>query len=174
MSDTANPGGVPGPKLFPVLDQLADPSSSQKLSGRPAAAMPSTVPHHIASITDGFSFAYLKETYIASLLTLVQYSAKEDMPAETEDDRKWGRFGNLLQQQVATLREDILKWGEDGTVKMYDEKNEKEEDWCYLMNSGHRAGEGDVQERKTDSNESTYEYVSWHSGLGCKRVGYPL
>ena len=101
---------VPSPQLiFPVLDQVPDPSSSQKLSGKPAAAMPSTVPHHIASMTDGFSFAYLKETYIASLLTLVQYSAIEDMPVETEEDRKWGRFGNLLQQQVATLREDISK-----------------------------------------------------------------
>lgn len=82
---------------------------SKKLSSKPAAATPSTLPHHIASITDGFSFAYLKEAYVASLLTLVRDLALEVMPAEEEDDRKWGRFGNLLQQQAVALREDITE-----------------------------------------------------------------
>ena len=72
--------------------------------------MPSTVPHHVASITDGFSFAYMKEAYIASLLTLVQSSAEDFKSGEEEDDdRKLGRFGNILQQQVAILRQDILQ-----------------------------------------------------------------
>ncbi|CAD6573448.1 MAG: hypothetical protein ASARMPRED_006081 [Alectoria sarmentosa] len=82
---------------------------SKKLSSRPAAATPSTVPHHIASITDGFSFAYMKEAFVASLLTLVQDSAEDVTPAGEEDDREWGRFGNVLQKQVVALREDLAR-----------------------------------------------------------------
>lgn len=51
----------------------------------------------------------MKEAFVASLLTLVQDSAEGVTPAEEEDDREWGRFGNMLQKQVATLREDIAK-----------------------------------------------------------------
>jgi hypothetical protein len=69
--------------------------------------MPSTVIRHIASITEGFSFAYLKETYVASLLTLAWESAESTLPAEDEDVRKWGRLGNLLQKQVALLRHEM-------------------------------------------------------------------
>lgn len=82
---------------------------SKKLSSKPAAATPSSLPSHVASITDGFSFAYLKEAYVASLLTLLRDSAEDMKPAEDEENRKWGRFGNLLQQQVASLREDIAE-----------------------------------------------------------------
>jgi hypothetical protein len=71
--------------------------------------MPSTVIRHIASITEGFSFAYLKETYVASLLTLAWESAESTLPAEDEDVRKWGRLGNLLRKQVALLRHEMSK-----------------------------------------------------------------
>ena len=108
-SDTANIGGVPGPYLSCLSNQSSNPRFSKKLSSRPAAATPSTVPPHIASITDGFSFAYLKEAFVASLLTLVQDSAEDTRPAEEEDDREWGRFGNLLQKQIAALREDLAR-----------------------------------------------------------------
>lgn len=75
--------------------------------------IPSTLPDHIASITDGFSFAYLKEALFASLLTLAKSFAEEktatEQKKEEEEDRKWGRFGSILQQQVAILRQDILQ-----------------------------------------------------------------
>lgn len=31
------------------------------------------------------------------------------MPVEDEDDRKWGRLGNLLQKQVAVLRKEMAE-----------------------------------------------------------------
>ena len=96
------------PPVYPALNWSPNADSSKKLSSRPAAATPSTVPHHIASITDGFSFAYLKEAYVASLLALVQASTEGAVPEEVEDDRTWGRFGNILQQQVAVLRKDVV------------------------------------------------------------------
>ena len=92
-----------------VSDQSSNPEFSKKLSNKPAAATPSTVPDHIASITDGFSFAYMKEAFVASLLTLVYNSTEDIKPAEEEDDHKWGRFGNLLQKQVVALREDLAR-----------------------------------------------------------------
>lgn len=85
--------------------------------------MPPAAAHHIVSITDGFSFAYLKEAYVASLLTLVRNSAEEVMPAEEEDDRKWGRLGNLLQKQIAVLREEMSE-----ADKSEAEKEKKEEE----------------------------------------------
>ena len=85
--------------------------------------MPPAAAHHIASITDGFSFAYLKEAYVASLLTLVRNSADNVMPAEEEDDRTWGRLGNLLQKQVAILREEMAEADKSEAEK--EKKDEK-------------------------------------------------
>lgn len=68
-------------------------------------------------MTEGFSFAYLKEAYIASLLTLGREAADGVIPDEEEDDRKWGRLGNLLQKQVVDLREEMV-----GTEKSEVEK----------------------------------------------------
>jgi hypothetical protein len=31
------------------------------------------------------------------------------MPTEDEEDRKWGRLGNLLQKQVAVLRKEMAE-----------------------------------------------------------------
>lgn len=64
---------------------------------------------HIASITEGLSFAYLKEAYIASLLTLGWDAVDGAIHAEEEDDRRWGRFGNLLQKQAAVLRKEMAE-----------------------------------------------------------------
>lgn len=83
----------------------------QTLLDKPAATTPDDLPQHIASMTDGFSFAYLKEAYVASLLTLVRQSEDGELAAaedkSEEEDRKWGKFGSLLEQQVASLREDF-------------------------------------------------------------------
>ncbi|KAF2456616.1 P-loop containing nucleoside triphosphate hydrolase protein, partial [Lineolata rhizophorae] len=43
---------------------------SSKLSSHLAAHVTSAVPHRVASLTEGFSFAYVKEAYISSLLIL--------------------------------------------------------------------------------------------------------
>ena len=94
-------------RCCPAPNRSSNTNSRNKLSSRPAAATPSTLPQQIASITDGFSFAYLKETFVASLLTLVWSSGDGITLAEEEEDREWGRFGNVLQKQVIALRDDI-------------------------------------------------------------------
>ncbi|KAI9836884.1 MAG: hypothetical protein M1819_001049 [Sarea resinae] len=83
---------------------------SNKLSSNPAVATPSTVPEHIASVTDGFSYAYLKEAYLGALLTLLRESVDDSTAhVEEEDDQKWGRLGNMLQKQVAILRAEMAE-----------------------------------------------------------------
>lgn len=87
--------------------------------------MSDTLPLDVASITDGFSFAYLKEAYVASLLSLAQSSTSaEDAENENENEEKmaearkeggggegnggkWNGFGNILRQQIEILRQDI-------------------------------------------------------------------
>ena len=72
--------------------------------------MPNTVPEKIASITEDFSFAYLKETYIASLLTLARETAEPVQDAEPDEEvQKWGRLGALLQKQVELLRHEMAE-----------------------------------------------------------------
>ena len=78
--------------------------------------MPDGLPPYIASITEGFSFAYMKEAYVGSLLTLARQSGDNEIsslpePSDEQVQTK-GRFGIILEQQVASLREDI---GEEAT-----------------------------------------------------------
>lgn len=87
---------------------MANSTFREKLSSRTAAATPVSLPHRIASITEGFSFAYLKETYVAALLALVRDSADDTIATEEgKENREWGRLGNLLQKQTAVLREEM-------------------------------------------------------------------
>lgn len=98
------------PNLFQLLINQLIRNFRSKLSSKPAAATTSIVPHHIASIADGLSFAYLKEADINSLLTLLQDSTEDiSAPVEEKDDQKLGRFGNLVQKQIAVLKEDIAQ-----------------------------------------------------------------
>jgi hypothetical protein len=39
------------------------------------------------------------------------------MPVEDEEDRKWGRLGNLLQKQVAVLRKEMAETDQTEKVK---------------------------------------------------------
>lgn len=127
--ENLHPGLSRRPSRFDRKYRFSNPSIDQrlryceywkhKLSSKPAAAIPSTLPQHIASLTAGFSFAYLKEAHVASLLALVRLSDDESEVAvsgrqSAGEDEKLGRFGHLLQQQVTTLREDI---GEEGTLE---------------------------------------------------------
>ena len=105
--------------------------------------MTPAVPEHIASITDSFSFAYLQEAYIASLLNLLrQYSddsdgsftqlfveSEEERDIEAEEIRKYGRLGNLLQKQVKVLRVEMAEADRSEAEKEAEkevEKNAKE------------------------------------------------
>ena len=97
-----------------------------KLSKNPSISFPPSLSSAIASITDGFSFAYLKEAFIASLLVLVAAqraekagtAIKEQKPessAETnniavdleDEELKDNQLWKIIRKQVKTLKKQM-------------------------------------------------------------------
>ena len=67
------------------------------------------VPQMVSSITQGFSFAYLKEAYVSSLLELARAVPVGDTNLKEVPDQKWGRLGNLLEKQVINLKSEMAE-----------------------------------------------------------------
>ena len=100
--ENLHPGLSKRPSRFDRNHRFSNPSIDErfrycgywrhKLSSKSAAATPSNLSQHIASMTDGFSFAYLKEGHVASLLTAVRQSDEADAAApekqSEEEDRR--------------------------------------------------------------------------------------
>ena len=95
-----------------------------KLSKNKSISFPPSLSHAIASITDSFSFAYLKEAFIAALLVLVATQRAEragvkaaEEPSQPDDKRAEASAGDkelednqlwrLLRKQVQTLRTEM-------------------------------------------------------------------
>lgn len=96
----------------------------KKLSGKQSIEFSEDLARAIASITEGFSFAYLKELFITSLLILVQARSgrAEEEPEELEEPEKEGvevdgdeasstlrssPLGKVIRSQVEILRKDM-------------------------------------------------------------------
>lgn len=58
---------------------------AQKLAGHPLVAFPEELCPVVAGLTEGFSFAYLKELFVASLLLLARGGPHEDVGAPKSD-----------------------------------------------------------------------------------------
>ncbi|KAI0722230.1 P-loop containing nucleoside triphosphate hydrolase protein [Cerioporus squamosus] len=69
-----------------------------KLKSNDSVSFPDDLVEEVASTTDGFSFAYLKEAFVSSLVLLAGY----------EDDKK-PEFREVLLSQVKKLREQLDK-----------------------------------------------------------------
>ncbi|KAI9823491.1 MAG: hypothetical protein M1819_001345 [Sarea resinae] len=88
---------------------------NDKLLPKPSVDVSAAVPEQVASVTDGFSFAYLKELYLSTLLSLYRKSSgratldEYEHEDNDEDDQKFGQFGNLLRKQAATLRSEMAE-----------------------------------------------------------------
>ncbi len=81
-----------------------------KLAGNDKVDFPEELCGMIADITDEFSFAYLKEAFVASLLTIVARKETND----SDDDDKGGKdraekseFWREIQKQVKNLRDEM-------------------------------------------------------------------
>lgn len=71
---------------------------------------PKELSPEIAKITDGFSFAYLQEAFVATLLTLA--GSGDDVPDAPDDGGKKDKFDHLvfwrvIKRQIALLKEQI-------------------------------------------------------------------
>ena len=98
----------------------------QKLSKNPTISFPPSLSPAIASITEGFSFAYLKEAFITSLLVLVaaQRAEKAGTAIKEREPEPSGENGNsavdledqelqgnqlwkIISKQVKTLKTEM-------------------------------------------------------------------
>jgi hypothetical protein len=84
----------------------------EKLSNNPSVEMTNDVPRYIATLTEGFSFAYIKEAYIGTFLALIQEIADEESSG-AKDGGKYGRLGDLLEKHVGLLKVEMSEISRD-------------------------------------------------------------
>jgi len=120
--DQLDPGLSKRPSRFDRLYLFPRPSWDErvlyseywrrKLKNKPAIEFPQKLNNSVADITDGFSFAYLKEAFVATLLELARNATMEDGIDEDGDDVRddpldkyelWKEF----KAQVKVLRDEM-------------------------------------------------------------------
>lgn len=86
----------------------------KKLKNKPAIEFPKTLCSAVADITDDFSFAYMKEAFVATLLDLARNHATGDTSDEdgdSDDDNNDGldkyKFWKVFKVQVKILRDEM-------------------------------------------------------------------
>lgn len=86
----------------------------KKLKNKPAIEFPKTLCSAVADITDDFSFAYMKEAFVATLLDLARNHATGDTSDEdgdSDDDDNDGldkyKFWKVFKVQVKILRDEM-------------------------------------------------------------------
>ncbi|KAI5780936.1 P-loop containing nucleoside triphosphate hydrolase protein [Geopyxis carbonaria] len=83
----------------------------RKLAANPRIAFPEALDGALAAATEGFSFAYLKELFVASLLLMAHriQEEKEGEEKEKEDGQELEtcELWRILEPQVAVLREEM-------------------------------------------------------------------
>ncbi|KAL8645506.1 MAG: hypothetical protein Q9226_007270 [Calogaya cf. arnoldii] len=87
----------------------------QKLKSKPAIKYPRKLCPAIAGITADFSFAYLQEAFIATLLAIAGHRSEERIPGGGPDDGDDNEGGSLdsfelwreMKRQVKALRDDM-------------------------------------------------------------------
>jgi hypothetical protein len=81
-------------------------SHRQCLSKNNTYSFPETLCEKIADITESFTFAYMKELFLATLLGLARESA-ETRPDEDEEKLETLSIWRRIQVEADTLRKDI-------------------------------------------------------------------
>ena len=86
----------------------------KKLKNKPAIEFPKTLCSAVADITDDFSFAYMKEAFVATLLDLARNHATcdtSDEDGDSDDDDDDGldkyKFWKVFRVQVKILRDEM-------------------------------------------------------------------
>jgi hypothetical protein len=129
--DQLDPGLSKRPSRFDRLYLFPRPSWDErvlyseywrrKLKNKPAIEFPQELNNSVADITDGFSFAYLKEAFVATLLELARNATMGDGSDEDRDDvgddpldkyELWREF----KTQVKVLRDEMRSSQSAGDV----------------------------------------------------------
>lgn len=98
--------------LPPPLPSLLIRVYRLKLSKNPSLRLPPQISSAIASITEGFSFAYLQEALVTALLSIVQSQREnlikpDDSGISTSDDLGSNAVWQAISKQVQTLRKEM-------------------------------------------------------------------
>lgn len=82
----------------------------EKLKNKPSIQFPRRLCLAIAGITQDFSFAYLKEAFVATLLTIAGHRSEESVRGggdDNDDDLDDFELWREMKKQVKALREDM-------------------------------------------------------------------
>lgn len=98
--------------LRPPLPAILIRVYRSKLSKNSSLRLPLQISSAIASITEGFSFAYLQEAFVTALLSIVQTQranlVKPDASGiSTSDDLASNAVWQAINKQVQTLRKEM-------------------------------------------------------------------
>ncbi|EMC91329.1 hypothetical protein BAUCODRAFT_39496 [Baudoinia panamericana UAMH 10762] len=93
----------------------------RKLQDNPLVDFPEALVAPMAHITAGFSFAFLQECFVTSLLTLARDEDEDDEHSRFSDDLEKYELWRIFKQQAETLRKQIESEIEDPSFKSLDE-----------------------------------------------------
>lgn len=83
----------------------------KKLEGNEKIDFPKSLKEKIADITDGFSFAYMKEAFVAALMSIVvkkdDVSGSSDGEHDKDDDLEKNLFWQEFKKQIKNLRDEM-------------------------------------------------------------------
>jgi ATP-dependent 26S proteasome regulatory subunit len=79
----------------------------QKLKGNQSVDFPKEMSGRIADITDQFSFAYMKEAFVAALLVIVRKGDQKPKYRSWEDDFSGNILWKELKKQIESLRKEM-------------------------------------------------------------------
>ncbi|KAL9130403.1 MAG: hypothetical protein Q9217_001411 [Psora testacea] len=113
--------------LFPLPDLQERVSYCkywrEKLKDKPTIKFPENLCLAIAEITDGFSFAYLKEAFVATLLTIAGKRSEDDDHERKEDEGNDGddldryELWREIKKQIKLLRDDMGRKKTESVLK---------------------------------------------------------
>lgn len=89
-----------------------------KLRNNKQVEFPSLMNARIADITSDFSFAYMKEAFVAALLVIVANSDEKPKFRHREDDLSGNILWKEIKKQVENLRKEMDNEQEDANVSM--------------------------------------------------------
>ena len=98
--------------LRPPLPALLIRVYRSKLSKNSSLRLPTQISSAIASITEGFSFAYLQEAFVTALLSIIQTQRASSVQPNasgisTSDDLASNAVWQAISKQVQTLRKEM-------------------------------------------------------------------
>ena len=90
----------------------------EKLKNKPSIKFPKMLSPAIAGITQGFSFAYLKEAFVATLLSIAGNRSENGIEDDEDGDLDKYELWREMKRQVELLRED-MDTGDAGVAKYH-------------------------------------------------------